>query len=100
MRRDVPSSTSAKIRLACLLALPAALWCIPAERIMHGHSVCLFRNLFGTECYGCGMTRALFSLLHLDFGAAWEYNRLVVIVAPLLAYLYVKEVVKTIGELQ
>ena len=49
---------------------------------------------------GCGMTRALFSLLHLDFTAAWNYNRLVIIVAPLLLYLYVKEVAKTIGELR
>ena len=46
------------------------------------------------------MTRALFSLLHLDFTAAWNYNRLVVIVAPLLLYLYVKEVARTIGELR
>lgn len=99
MRREGSSSTSVKIRLACFAAIPVALYCIPPERIMHGHSVCLFRNLFGTECYGCGMTRALFSLLHFDFGAAWGYNRLVVIVAPLLLYIYLKEVVKTIGEL-
>lgn len=99
MRRDAPSSTNVKIRLACLLAIPIALYCIPAGWIMHGHPVCLFRNLFGTECYGCGMTRAVFSLLRLDFGAAWEYNRLIVIVAPLLTYIYIKETVKTIGEL-
>jgi len=45
------------------------------------------------------MTRALFSLLHGDLAAAWEYNRLAVIVAPLLLCLYIKEVKKTIGEL-
>ncbi len=99
MRRDGPSSTSAKIRLAGLLAIPVVVCCIPAGWIMHGHSVCLFRNLFGAECYGCGMTRALFSLLRLDFGAAWGYNRLVVVVAPLLVYLFLKEVAKTIGAL-
>lgn len=93
------SSTNAKIRLFCLLALPAALYCIPGSWITDGHPVCLFHNLFGRDCYGCGMTRALFSLLHLDPGSAWGYNRLVVIVAPLLLYLYVKEVVKTFGEL-
>lgn len=100
MRKDVSLSTSVKIRLACYLAIPAVLYAIPPERVMHGHTVCLFRNLFGTECWGCGMTRALFSLLHLDFTAAWNYNRLVVLVAPLLLYLYVKEVAKTIGELR
>lgn len=99
MRREGSSSTSVKIRLACFAAIPVLLYCIPQERIMHGHSICLFRNFFGTECYGCGMTRALFSLLHFDFGAAWDYNRLVIVVAPLLLYIYLKEVVKTIGEL-
>lgn len=93
------SSTSVKIRLACYLLLPVVLYCIPLEKVLHGHTICLFHNLFGTDCYGCGMTRALFSLLHFDFGAAWGYNRLVVIVAPLLLYLYIREVAKTIKTL-
>ena len=99
MERGATSSTSVKIRLICWLALPVILFCIPREWVFHGHTVCLFHNLFGTECPGCGMTRALYSLLHLDFAAAWEYNRLSVLVAPLLAYLYLKEVAKTIGAL-
>ena len=54
---------------------------------MHGRSLCLFRNLFDRPCYGCGMARA-----------AWDYNRLAFVVAPLLLYLYIKELKKTIGE--
>lgn len=89
-----------KIRLGCLAALPAALYAVPLERITQGgHSICLFKNLFGRECWGCGMTRAMFSLLHFEFQAAWEYNRMVVVVAPLLAYLYIKEIVRTIKRL-
>lgn len=99
MPKANPSSTSVRIRLACYLAFPVVLFWIPTEWIFRGHPVCLFRNLFGTECPGCGMTRALFSLLHFDFGAAWGYNRMVFVVAPLLLYLYLKEVAKTIGEL-
>lgn len=93
------SSTNAKFRLFGLFALPAAMYCIPSDWIMHGHTACLFHNLFGRDCYGCGMTRALFALLHFDPAAAWEYNRLAVIVAPLIGYLYLKELVKTFGEL-
>lgn len=93
------SSTNAKLRLWGLLALPAAIYCIPKGWIMDGHAVCIFHNLTGRDCYGCGMTRALFSLLHFDPAAAWEYNRLAVIVAPLIGYLYLKELVKTFGEL-
>ncbi len=89
--------SASKIRLGCLLALPAVLYAIPLERITQGgHSICLFKNLLGRECWGCGMTRAIFSLLHFEFQAAWEYNRLVVVVAPLLAYLYIKEIIRTI----
>ncbi len=93
-----PSSTSKKIRLAGWLLLPAVLYLLPAEGIMHGRSLCLFRNLFDRPCYGCGMARALFSLLHGDAAAAWDYNRLAFVVAPLLLYLYIKELKKTIGE--
>ena len=100
MAKVASSSTNAKIRLTACLLLPAVLYLIPTERIMQGHSICLFRNLFGTECYGCGRTRALFSLLHADFLAAWEYNRLVSVVAPLLFYLYVKEVISAIKALR
>ncbi|WP_304582239.1 DUF2752 domain-containing protein [uncultured Alistipes sp.] len=74
------------------------LYVLPTEGIMHGRSLCLFRNLFDRPCYGCGMTRALFSLLHGDAAAAWDYNRLAFVVAPLLLYLYIKELKKTIGE--
>jgi hypothetical protein len=36
------------------------------------------------------MTRALYSVAHLDFAAAWEFNHLVVVVAPLMCYIWVK----------
>lgn len=81
-----------------LLLVPVALWCIPLDWVMGGHSVCLFRNLFGVPCYGCSMTRALFSLIHFHTGAAWNYNPLFVVVAPLLLLLYLGELWKTIRE--
>ncbi|WP_418991311.1 DUF2752 domain-containing protein [Alistipes sp.] len=100
MARERSSSTNAKLRLLFLLAFPVLLYCIPQRLVFGGPTVCLFRNLFGTECYGCGMTRALFSLLHFDLSAAWSYNRLVVVVAPLLAWLYLKEVVGAVRALK
>ena len=100
MEKAASSSISAKIQFAACLLLPVVLYMIPTEWIMQGHSICLFRNLFGSQCYGCGMTRAIFSLLHADFQAAWEYNRLVVIVAPLLFYLYIKKVIFSIKALR
>ena len=35
---------------------------------------CFWRDNFGFLCPGCGGTRALVSLLHLDFSRAFHYN--------------------------
>ena len=31
----------------------------------------------GIPCFGCGMTRAVISLVHLDFAMAWQYHPMV-----------------------
>lgn len=56
--------------------------------------VCLWHNLFGIEkCWGCGMTRALVSLLKADFKSAWFYNKSSFIIAPILFWLVCKNLV-------
>lgn len=45
---------------------------------------CLFTLITGHECWGCGITRAVVSVLHGDFGRAWQLNPRVVVVLPLL----------------
>ena len=37
---------------------------------------CPFLYVFGIPCMGCGMTRALLSVLHLDFKSAFYYHPL------------------------
>jgi hypothetical protein len=43
---------------------------------------CPFYTATHLLCPGCGATRALYSLLHCDFGAALHYNALFTILAP------------------
>jgi len=43
---------------------------------------CPFLLLTGYECPGCGSQRAIHSLLHFDFKAAFRYNALMVPVIP------------------
>jgi hypothetical protein len=54
----------------------------------HGfYPVCLFHSLTGLNCPGCGMTRALYALLHGNLRLALKDNALFVLTfaAPILA---------------
>lgn len=82
-------------RAAAVAAAPFAVYLVPRGWIFsEGHPLCLFRNITGHECPGCGMTRALASLAYLDPVGAWHYNRAVVVVAPLLAWLWIRWIVR------
>ena len=48
---------------------------------------CPFRWIFGMDCPGCGMTRALLSALKLDFQAAFSYHPLFWLFGPIFFYL-------------
>lgn len=52
---------------------------------------CPFLMLTGWKCAGCGSQRAIHSLLHLDFAAAWHHNALLVLSIPYVALLVVAE---------
>ena len=48
---------------------------------------CPIYRLTGIPCPGCGMTRALFRLLSLDFAGAWYYHPRVFVIPPAILYL-------------
>ena len=56
----------------------------PKEYLGETYPLCLYRIVFNKKCIGCGTTRAIWSILHLDFRAAYDYNKLIIIVFPLL----------------
>jgi len=53
---------------------------MPTAWLERSPSVCLYWNVFGVHCPGCGMTRAFSALLHADFARALSYNKLVGVV--------------------
>ena len=76
---------------------PLVVYLFPRESFFdHSHTLCLFHLLTGKDCWGCGMTRALVSLMYLDFRAAWEFNRGVVVVAPLLLWLWIRWIIREV----
>ena len=81
------------VTLAGLLLLPAVLFFIPLDWLKEQHSLCLFKNITGHECYGCGITRAIMSAIHFRFTEAFYYNKLFLIVFPVLIFIWTKKVV-------
>lgn len=56
---------------------------------------CLIKTLTGFECPGCGITRALQSLLRGDFNHAWQHNPLLFFILPAVLLIVVNEFRKT-----
>jgi len=70
--------------LIAVLAAPLAVMVIPRAVALSGHTLCLFKLTTGWDCPGCGMTRAVWSVLHGELRAAVRYNPMVVVVLPVL----------------
>jgi hypothetical protein len=51
-----------------------------------GESTCIFRNLTGWSCPGCGMIHAMLAMAQGQFGAAWNFNPASFLVAPILLW--------------
>ncbi len=63
---------------------------------------CIFHEITGLYCPGCGMTRATYSILNLEIKKAFGYNQLFFILIPVLIYMGIKQVfnLKKYGELK
>ena len=55
---------------------------------------CVFHLITGWDCPGCGMTRAMVELAHLNFGKAMEYNLLSVTVIPTTVLVLIREEIR------
>ena len=91
MRR---ASLISRGRIGLLLLLPLALLAIPTAWLERSPSICVIRRVTGRPCPGCGMTRAVSSVMHGHFRQGYRYNKRVVIVLPLLAFAWLRELSK------
>ena len=78
-----------------IVFVPLVLIILPAYFFDHGPTIYISKLLTEAECSGCGITRATQHAIHLEFSNAWNYNKLFVIVTPLLIWLYITEVIES-----
>jgi hypothetical protein len=89
-----------KLYIGGLISLPIVLMILPADYFDKGQSLCLSVLLFHQKCYACGITRGIQHLIHFDFQTAWQFNKLCVVITPLLIVLLVEELVKNFKKLR
>jgi len=72
------------------LLVPIILYLVPLDWLESQQTICLFKNLTGHDCPGCGTTRAVISAVQLNFKNAWSYNYNILFVFPLLIFYWIK----------
>jgi hypothetical protein len=83
-----------------LIALPIVLMLLSADFFDKGPSLCISMVLLNKTCYGCGITRAIQHLLHFELSTALAYNKLSVIILPVLIFIWGQTVLKTYRKLK
>ena len=74
------------------MSIPLILLILPKNYFDNGESLCLSMLLLNKQCLGCGITRAIQHAIHFDFFLAWQFNKLVIIVLPVLLFIWVKKI--------
>ena len=87
-----------KLILISLLVSPIVLVFLGKDYFDTGKSICFSQLLLEKECLGCGLTRGIMHLLHLDFKAAWEFNKLSFIILPFALLFWVHLLGKLINK--
>ena len=77
-------------KILILISIPVLFLLLPVSTFEKGTSLCLIRAVFGIHCPGCGTVRAISSIFHFEFLSAFNYNRSIIIVFPLLGYVWLK----------
>ena len=90
------SLTGILVKISILFVIPVLLIILPNSLVFKGQTICLINNIFGINCFGCGMTRAIFLVFDGDFNSAFNLNAKIILVFPILFLHWIKLVYKQI----
>ena len=79
------------LRVLVGVGAPALLLALCLTLLRGGHLFCLFYELTGLYCPGCGSGRAALALLHGRVGEAFGHNALAMLFLPPCAYFLLRE---------
>ena len=83
-----------------VLFLPFIFYLIANILIKYNICICIWKNIFHKECWGCGITRAFLALINLDIKSAINYNSKILIIAPLLIYIWIRAVINAMKSIK
>jgi hypothetical protein len=83
--------------LAGAVALGCAYVLVQNPNESSAYPQCPLKAMTGLDCPGCGMTRAVYSLLHGDLAGAVSHNLLLIVALPVLAVLLGRWTLTCIG---
>jgi hypothetical protein len=72
-----------RLKWGSVLGLAGVIYLKVVIPVFHIHIPCIFSEVTGLDCPGCGMTRAVLSLLDLNIHQAFRYNMLLFVLTPL-----------------
>ena len=89
------------VRLVCslLLVLAVGFLYAAAVRLFHIGIPCVFQEVTGLKCPGCGISGMCLALLRLDFKSAFLSNRLLFVLIPVFLFVFARiQAVKNTGK--
>ena len=55
---------------------------------------CIFKQVTGWDCAGCGSQRMLHALLHGEFAKAWSYNAGFIVISPIIFSMFLASILR------
>ena len=80
------------VRFLFLISIPLITIVIANIDLNTKPTICLFNNILGKECLGCGITKAILSLIKGQLNQAAHYNFNVIFVFPILLTVWIKKI--------